>query len=85
MERHVGQRGPDRKPRVFNAKSLSNLKQFQKPVSEANLSVNSGINWTKIVIIGVFVLAICLIIWKRHRKNRNPIVTFTDHNSYGSK
>lgn len=47
-EKYVGQCGPDRKRRVFNPKSLSNLKQFQKPVSEANLSVNLGTNWIQV-------------------------------------
>lgn len=85
-ERYVGQRGPDKEPREFNPKSLLNLKQFQKPVSEANLSTNSGMNWTKIGIIGIFVLTLCLIIWKRYNKKKNnAIVTFSNHNSYGSK
>lgn len=73
-EKYIGQRGPDKKPRVFNPKSLSNLKQFQKPVPEANLSVNSavnsGIDWSKVgklTVIGIVVLA---LVWKLYQKTK---------------
>lgn len=69
--RGIGERGPDKEKRDYNPKSLSNLKQNQKPASEANLSVNSGINWTKlgkITIVGAVILA---IIWKLHQRKRN--------------
>lgn len=73
-EKHVEQRGPDRKPRVFNPKSLSNLKQFQKPVSEASLSVNpavnSGINWSKLGKTAVIVIVFSVIIWKLHQRKK---------------
>ena len=69
-ERYVGQRGPDRKPREFNPKSLSNLKQFQKPVSGANLSVNSGVNWSKIGKIGLVLLTAGIIIWKLYQRRK---------------
>lgn len=70
-ERFVGQRGPDKKPRVFNPKSLSNLKQFQKPVSEANLSVNSGVNWSKLGQIAIVVIVFSAIIWKLYHRKKN--------------
>jgi uncharacterized protein YybS (DUF2232 family) len=69
-ERYVGQRGSDIEPRKFNPKSLLNLKQFQKPVSEASLSVNSGVNWTKVGKIVIILFAISAIIWKiKQKKN----------------
>lgn len=72
IERGVGQRGPDKEPRIFNPKSLLNLKQFQKPVSSVNPSVNSGVNWGKLGIIVVFVIGIGLAIWKiRSEKEAN--------------
>jgi hypothetical protein len=71
-ERGIGQRGADKEPREFNPKSLLNLKQFRKPVSKANLSVNpavnSGINWNKLGIIAVFVITVGLLIWKIRKK-----------------
>lgn len=36
IKRKKGQRGPQIENTKFNPKSLSNLKQFQKPVPEAN-------------------------------------------------
>lgn len=70
-ERGIGQRGPDRKPRAVNPKSLSNLKQFQKPVSEANLSVNSGVNWSKLGKIAIVVIVFSAIIWKLYQRKKN--------------
>jgi len=75
IKRKKGQRGPDREHREFNPKSLSNLKQFQKPVSEANLSVNSGINWNKLGIIAVFVITVGLLIWKIRKKESDSSQT----------
>jgi len=45
-------------------KSLSNLKQFQKPASNVNPSVNAGVNWTKIGIILVSTIIAAFAIWK---------------------
>lgn len=71
-EKYVGQRGPDKEPREFNPKSLLNLKQFQKPVSEANLSVNSDMNLSRLGLITVFAMIVGLAIWKiRNRKRAN--------------
>ncbi|MEW6044033.1 MAG: hypothetical protein AB1608_07190 [Thermoproteota archaeon] len=72
-ERGIGERGPDKKKRDFNPKSLFNLKQFQKPVSNVtpsvNPAVNSGVNWSKIGIILLFVITAGLAMWKiRNRK-----------------
>lgn len=70
VERGIGQRGQDKEPRAFNSKSLLNLKQYQKPVSETNLGVNSGINWTKVGKIVIILLAISALIWKiKQKKN----------------
>jgi len=71
-ERHVGQRGPDKETREFNSKSLLNLKQFQKPVSHTNLIVSSGINWSKISIIVVFIIGIGLAVWKIKKRKEKP-------------
>jgi len=58
--RGIGQRGPDKQPREFNPKSLSNLKQFQEPVPE----VNSNFNWSKIGIVLVLIMIFGFVIWK---------------------
>jgi len=70
--KRIGQRGPDRKPRVFNPKSLLNLMQFQKPVSEVDLDINSGINWSKLGKILVVIMALVLL-WRMYdqRKTKN--------------
>ena len=76
IKRKKGQRGPDREHREFNPKSLSNLKQFQKSVSEASLSVNSdvnlGINWSKVGMMVTFVAAISVLIWKLYQRKHKP-------------
>lgn len=64
IERGVWQRGPDKEPRTFNPKSLLNLKQFQKPIREANLNINLGVGWPKIGIIVFFAIIAGLRIWK---------------------
>ena len=53
----VGQRGPDKQPREFNPKSLSNLKQFQ--ISE---KIPLTINWNYVLIVG-FIALLGVIIW----------------------
>ena len=78
-ERYVGQRGPDREQREFNPKSLLNLKQFQKPVSEANLSVNSGVNWSKLGKIAIVVIVLSAIIWELYQRKKNS-ESSTDNN-----
>lgn len=70
-EKYVGQRGPDKEQREFNPKSLLNLKQFQKPVPETNLSVNSGVNWTKLGIIALGFLALSIALYKKYYNKRN--------------
>lgn len=70
-EKYVGQRGPDKEPREFNSKSLLNLKQFQKPVSEVDLRVNAGTNWIKVGLIAIFLVGIGLLIWKIRKKKQN--------------
>lgn len=79
IKRKKGQRGPDREHREFNPKSLSNLKQFQKPVSEANLSVNSGVNWSKLGKIVIVVIVFSAIIWKLYQRKKNS-ENSTDNN-----
>ncbi len=73
-ERGIGQRGPDRKQRVFNPKSLSNLKQFQKHVSETNLSVNpavnSGVTWSRVGKILVLIIVSGLL-WNMYNQKKN--------------
>ena len=69
-EKYVGQRGPDKEQREFNPKSLLNLKQFQKPVPETNLSVNSGVNWDKIGKIALVVIIISAVFWKLYRRKK---------------
>jgi len=54
----VGQRGPDKQPREFNPKSLSNLKQYQIP---ENISTKINPNY---LLIGGFVLLLGVILWK---------------------
>jgi hypothetical protein len=76
-ERYIGQRGPDKEQREFNPKSLLNLKQFQKPAMATNSDVNPVanlyINWLKIGIIIVIIIAVGLIIWKiLDRSNTGP-------------
>jgi len=61
----VGQRGPDKQPREFNPKSLSNLKQYQ--ISE---DIKTKISWNYL-LVGGFVLLLGVIIWKFH-KSKNP-------------
>ena len=56
-QREIGQRGPDKQPREFNPKSLSNLKQYQ--ISE---NIPAKANW-KYVMIAVFILLLGVIIW----------------------
>ena len=68
-ERGIGERGPDKQPRDFNPKSLSNLKQFQKSAP----NVNSGVNWAKIgIILASIIIAVFAIwkIWNRKEKNK---------------
>ena len=72
-KREIGQRGPDKEKREFNPKSLSNLKQFQKPVSEANLSVNSGTNWIKLGKVAIIIIIISGLIWKIYQKKKQPV------------
>lgn len=73
-ERYVGQRGPDKESREFNPKSLSNLKQFQKPIQNVNpsinLAVNSGTNRNKLGMITIFVIIVGLLIWKIRQKKK---------------
>jgi hypothetical protein len=73
-KRGIGERGPDREKRDFNPKSLSNLKQFQKPVPNANPSVNqavnSGVNWGKLGKIAIVVVVISALIWKVYQKKK---------------
>jgi len=61
-EKYVGQRGPDKQPREFNPKSLSNLKQYRIP---ENLPVK--INWNYVLIV-VFIAILGVIIWKIYDK-----------------
>jgi len=58
--RYRGQRGPDKTPRIFNANSLSNLKQYQN-IHVPKLNSDKWI-W---IVIGILagILAIILI-WK---------------------
>ena len=53
----VGQRGPDKQPREFNPKSLSNLKQYQIPED-----IPAKTNWNYLVI-GGFIALLGVIIW----------------------
>jgi len=55
--RGVGQRGPDKQPREFNPKSLSNLKQYQVP------DIPDNIHWNYL-LIGGFIALLGVIIWK---------------------
>jgi hypothetical protein len=76
-KRGIGERGPDKEKRDFNPKSLSNLKQFQKPASSVRPSVNpavsSGMSWSKIGIIIVTAIIAGFAIWKirNRRKKQN--------------
>lgn len=76
-KRGVGERGPDREKRVFNKKSLFNLKQFQKPVSNVspsvNPAVNSGVSWSKIGIIIVTAIIAGFAIWKIRNRRKKSI------------
>lgn len=71
-EKYIGQRGPDVKPREFNPKSLSNLKQFQKPVPSTNPSVNSGVNWSKLGKFAIIAIVISTLVWKLSRWKKHP-------------
>jgi len=63
--RGIGQRGPDKQPREFNPKSLSNLKQYQIP---ENISTKTNWNYVLIVtLIIVFIAILGVIIWKFHK------------------
>jgi len=63
-QREIGQRGPDKQPREFNPKSLSNLKQYQ--ITE---NIQTRITWNYL-IIAVFALFLGVIIWKFYN-NKN--------------
>lgn len=54
-EKYVGQRGPDKQPRKFNPKSLSNLKQYKIP---ENIPVKTNWNYVLIVVLIVIFIAI---------------------------
>lgn len=73
-KRGIGERGPDKEKRDFNPKSLSNLKQFQKPVSNVspsvNPAINSSINWSKLGKVVLIGFVISFIIWKIHQRKK---------------
>ena len=75
-EKHsIGERGPDKEKRDYNKKSLFNLKQFQKPVSNVspnvNPTVNSGVNWAKLGKIAIVAIVISAIFWKLYQRKKN--------------
>lgn len=73
-ERGIGERGPDKEKRDYNKKSLFNLKQFQKPVSNVSPSVNpaanSGINWSKLGKIVIIAIVISAVFWKLYQRKK---------------
>lgn len=77
-ERGIGERGPDREKRVYNKKSLFNLKQFQKPVSNARPSVNSGVNWAKLGKIAIIAIVISAVFWKLYQRKKRSEDTEQD-------
>lgn len=74
-KRGIGERGPDKEKRVYNKKSLFNLKQFQKPVSNAspsvNPAVNSGMNLSKLGKIAIIAIVISAVFWKLYQRKKN--------------
>lgn len=74
-KRGIGERGPDKEKRDFNPKSLSNLKQFQKPASNVSSSVNpvlnSGVNWAKLGKIAIIAIVISAVFWKLHQRKKH--------------
>lgn len=73
-KRGIGERGPDKEKRDFNPKSLSNLKQFQKPVSNVspsvNPTINSGVNWSKLGKIAIIAIVISAVFWKLYQRKK---------------
>ncbi len=58
-EKYVGQRGPDKQPREFNPKSLSNLKQYR-----IHENISTKTNWNYVLIV-VFIAILGVIITKK--------------------
>ncbi len=59
--RYRGQRGPDKTPRIFNANSLSNLKQYQNIPLEKSKGSDKWI-W---ILIGMLVAVLVgVLIWR---------------------
>ena len=59
--RYRGQRGPDKTPRIFNANSLSNLKQYQNIPLEKSKGSDK---WIWIVIGIVVAILIGILMWR---------------------
>jgi len=65
-EKPTRMRGPDRKPRRFNPKSLQNLKQYQTiPAFNSDVAYPpSRINVPKIVLAIIIGLILAFVVWK---------------------
>jgi len=65
-EKPTRMRGPDRKPRRFNPKSLQNLKQYQTihPFNSDVAYLPSRINIPNIVLAIIIGLVLGFVIWK---------------------
>ena len=59
--RYRGQRGPDKTPRIFNANSLSNLKQYQNIPLEKSKGSDK---WIWIVVGIVVAILVGILIWR---------------------
>jgi len=62
--RYRGQRGPDKTPRIFNANSRSNLKQYQNIPLEKPKDSNL---WFWIIIVIVIVVIAIILGWKIYK------------------
>ena len=68
--RYRGQRGPDKTPRIFNANSLRNLKQYQNiPIEKPKGSDK----WIWIVVGMVVAVIVGILIWRIYewQKDKN--------------
>lgn len=72
----------DKEKRDYNKRSLFNLKQFQKPVPNANPSVNqvvnSGVNWAKLGKIAIIAIVISAVFWKLYQRKKRSEDTKQD-------
>jgi len=59
--RYRGQRGPDKTPRIFNANSRSNLKQYQNIPLEKSKGSDK---WIWIVVGMVVAVIVGILIWR---------------------